>query len=188
MVNLFSLTKAISNKGVQLSRKCQIITLQMGKNEISFDTFLQHGSSQFLGFELHPNPNHIGATAHPLDINKLHIMFGHPNSQALVANVSKTGFKTKNTLEHTCTNCAICKDKQKNLNKLKSNPSTELGGRINIGISSLQTLSYVGANFWLPASMFYCLQLVKKEISLNVKFIKLDNSRNNKSFHQMVQK
>jgi hypothetical protein len=77
MVNLFSLTKAISAKGIQLSNKGQIITLQIGKNVIFFDTIFQHGSGQLLGIELHPIPNHI---AHPLDINKLHSMFGHPNS------------------------------------------------------------------------------------------------------------
>jgi hypothetical protein len=36
--------------------------------------------------------------------------------------------------------------------------------------------------------MFDWLQLVKKEISLNVKCIRLDNSVESKSFHQMVQK
>jgi ribosomal protein L31 len=75
-------------------------------------------------------------------------MFGHPNSQALAATVSKDGFKTKNTLEYTCPNCDICKAKQMNLNNLNLNPSTELGGRINIDISSVQTPSYGGANFW----------------------------------------
>jgi hypothetical protein len=76
MVNLFSLTKAISTKGVQLSNKGQIITLKIGKNEIFFDIFFQQGSGQLLVIELHPIPNHIAATAHPLDINKLHTMFG----------------------------------------------------------------------------------------------------------------
>jgi hypothetical protein len=104
----------------------------------------QHGSGQLLGIELHPIPNHIAATAHLLDINKLHTIFGNPKSQVLAATVSKYGLKTKNTLEHTCPNCVICKAKQKNLN---SNPSTELGGRINIDISIVQTQSYGGANF-----------------------------------------
>jgi hypothetical protein len=197
MVNLFSLTKAISTKGVQLSNNGQIITLKIDKNKIFFDTIFQHGFGQLLGIELHPIPNHIAATAHPMDINKLHTMFGHPNSQVLAATISKYGFKTKNTLEHTCPNCAICKAKQKNLNKLNLNPSTELDGRINIDITSVQTPSYGGANFWLliqddftgylwsyfiteksdlPDSMFDWLQLVKKEISLDVKCIRLDNS------------
>jgi hypothetical protein len=61
MVNLISLTKAISTEGVQLSSKGQIITLQIGKNEIFFETIFQHG---FLGIELHPIPIHIAATAH----------------------------------------------------------------------------------------------------------------------------
>jgi hypothetical protein len=107
MVNLFSLTKAISTKCVQLSNKGQIITLKIGKNEIFFDTIFQNGSGQLLGIELHPIPYHIAATAHPLDIYKLHTMFGHPNFQVLAATVSKYGFKTLNTLEHTCPNCAV---------------------------------------------------------------------------------
>jgi hypothetical protein len=112
MVNLFSLTKAISTKGVQLSNKGQIITLKIGKIEIFFGTIFQHGSGQLLGIELYPIPSHIAATANPLDINKLHTMFGHPNSQVLAATVSKYSFKSKNTLEHTCPNCAICKAKK----------------------------------------------------------------------------
>jgi hypothetical protein len=109
MFNLFSLTKAISTNGVQLSSKGQIITIQIGKIEIIFDT----GSGQLLDSELHPIPNHFAATAHPLDINKLPSMFGHPTSQVLTATASKYCFKTKNTLEHTFPNCAICKAKQK---------------------------------------------------------------------------
>jgi hypothetical protein len=38
---------------------------------------------------------------------------------------------------------------KKILNKLKLNPSTEQGGRINIDVSSVQTPSYRGANFCL---------------------------------------
>jgi hypothetical protein len=43
---MFVLTKAISTKGVQISSKGQIITLQIGKNEIFFDSIFQHGSGQ----------------------------------------------------------------------------------------------------------------------------------------------
>jgi hypothetical protein len=70
---------------------------KIGKNEICFNTIFQHGSGQLLGIELHPIPNHIAATAHPLDINKLHTMFGHPNSQVLAAtvHVSNYGFKPR---------------------------------------------------------------------------------------------
>jgi hypothetical protein len=114
MVNLFSLSKAISTKGVQLSSKGQIITLQIEKNAVFFDSIFQHGSGKLLGIEILPFSNHVAASAHPLDINKQHTMFGHANSQVLaqvlVATVSKYGFKTKNTSEHTCPICAICKE------------------------------------------------------------------------------
>jgi transposase InsO family protein len=91
---------------------------------------------------------------------------------------------------------------------MNSNLSTELGGRINIDISSVQTQSYRGANFWLliqddftgylwsyfikaksdiPDSFFDWLQLVKKGFSLDVKRLILENSGEYK-FHQKVQK
>jgi hypothetical protein len=40
----------------------------------------------------------------------------------------------------------------------------------------------------LPAAMFDWLQLVKKENCLNLKRFRLDNSGENKYFHQKVQK
>jgi hypothetical protein len=130
-------------------------------------------------------------------------MFGHPNSHVLEATATKYGSHTKND-RHVCSNCAISKAKQKNLHKLTASPSMELGGRINIDISSVQN---GGANFWLliqdnftgylrsylikakcdlPDTMIYWLKLVQKEIKLNIKSIRLDNSGENKSFHQMI--
>jgi transposase InsO family protein len=90
-----------------------------------------------------------------------------------------------------------------------SNRSTELGERIYIDISSVRTPTYVGAKFWLfiqddftgyiwsflvkakidlLESIFDWLKLVKKEIPQHVKCIRLDNSGENKSFHQMLLK
>jgi hypothetical protein len=84
MVNLFSLTNALETKGVQLSSKGQLISLKIGTHEIFFDMVFKHGSRQPLGIQIHPNPNHIAATAQTLDINTVHNMFGHPDSQVLV--------------------------------------------------------------------------------------------------------
>jgi hypothetical protein len=44
-------------------------------------------------------------------------MFGYPNLQVVAATAAKYGFKTKNALLN-CSNCAISKSKQKNLNNL----------------------------------------------------------------------
>jgi hypothetical protein len=113
MVNLFSLTKALGTKGVHLSSKGQLISLKIGTHEIFFDKVFKHGSGRLLGIEIHPNPNHIAATAQTLDINTVHNMFGHPNLQVLAATASKYGFKTTNKLD-VCSNCAVAKAKQKN--------------------------------------------------------------------------
>jgi hypothetical protein len=76
----------------------------------------------------------------------------------------------------------------------------ELGGRINIEISSVQNTSYGGANVWLliqddftgflwsylikaksdlPDTMIDWLKLVQEEFKLNVKRIRFDNSGEN---------
>jgi hypothetical protein len=111
-----------------------------------FDMVYKHGSGCLLGIEVHPTPNHIAATAQTLDINVVHEMFGHPNSQVLAATAAEYGFHTKNDLR-VCSNCAISKVKQMNLHKLTAHLTMELGGRIDIDISSVQNTSYGGADF-----------------------------------------
>jgi hypothetical protein len=180
MVNLFSLTKTIENTGVALSSKGQILSLTVGNTDIYIDKAFKHRSRPLLGIEIHPTPNHIAATAQTLGINVLHEVFGHPSSQILAATAAKYGFNNC----HVCSNCAIIKAKQKNLHKLTAHLSRKLGRRINIDISSFQNTSYGGAN--LPDTMLDWLKLVQKEISLNVKSIQLDNSGENRSFHQLI--
>jgi hypothetical protein len=148
MVNLFSLTKAIEHTGVSLSFRGRILSLTVGTTDKYFDKVFKHGPGGLLGIVIHPTPNHIAATAQTLEINVVHEMFGHPNSQVLATTAAKYGFHTKNYL-HVCSNCAISKAKQKNLNKLTAIPSMELKGRIKIDISSVQNTSYGGAIFWL---------------------------------------
>jgi hypothetical protein len=89
------LTKAIEHTGVSLISKDQILSLVVGTTEILFDTVYKHGSGRLLGIEIHPTPNHIAANAQTLDINVVHDMFGHPNSQVLAATAAKYGFHTK---------------------------------------------------------------------------------------------
>jgi hypothetical protein len=141
MVNLFSLTKGFETLGVKLFSQGQLISLLYGPHEICIDKVLKHGSGRLFGIDILPNPNHIAVTAQTLDINTVHNIFGHPNSQVLSATAHKYGLKTKNTL-NVCSNCAISKAKQKDLNQTTSHPSTEIGGKINIGISSVLNSSY----------------------------------------------
>jgi hypothetical protein len=64
MVNLFSLTKARETKAVQLSSKGQLKSLKIGTQESYFAKVFK----RLLGIEIHPNPNHIAATAQTLDV------------------------------------------------------------------------------------------------------------------------
>jgi GAG-pre-integrase domain len=167
----------------------------------------KHGSSRLLGIDIHPNPNHIAVTAQKIDINTVHDNFGHPNVQVLSATAQKYGFNTKSSLQ-VCHSCAISKAKQKNMNQTTSHPSREIGGKINIDISSVLNSSYGGANFWLliqddftgylwsfflkhksalPSTMIEWLYLVKKELKLSIKTISLDNSGENMAFHKLIQ-
>jgi hypothetical protein len=137
MVNLLSLTKSIAHPGVLLSNRGQILSLTVGTTEIYFDKVYKNGLGHLIGIKIHPTPNHIAATSQTLDINVVHEMFGHPNSQVLAATAAKYGFHTKNYL-HVCSNCAISKAKQKYLHNLTANPSLELEGR---NITSVQNTS-----------------------------------------------
>jgi hypothetical protein len=75
MVNLFSLTKALESPGVKFSGQGQLISLIIGPHEICFDKVFKHGSGRLLGIDIHPNPNHIAATAQTIDINTDHDYF-----------------------------------------------------------------------------------------------------------------
>jgi hypothetical protein len=84
----------------------------------------------------------------------------------------------------------------------------EMGGKINIEICSVFNSSYGGANFWLliqddftgylwsyflkhqsdlPSTMIDLLYLVKKELKLSIKNIRLDNSGENMAFYKLIQ-
>jgi hypothetical protein len=88
----------------------------MGTHEIFLDKVFKHGSGRLLGIKIHPTPNHIAAMAQGLDINTVHNMFGHPNSQVLAATATKYSYQTKKTLV-VCSNCAVAKAKQRTYTK-----------------------------------------------------------------------
>jgi hypothetical protein len=137
IVNLFSLSKAIETRLAALSSTGQINSLTFGTAKI----FLAKSSNMVqdvpLGLKYIPH----AATAQTLDINVVGEIFGHPILQVLAATAAKFAFKTKNALQ-VCSNCALSKAKQKILDKLIAHPSMELGGRMNINISSVQNKSY----------------------------------------------
>jgi hypothetical protein len=76
MVNLCSLTKTIESTGVSLSSTGPIKLLEP-LIFILFKVFKQ-SSGRLLGIEIIPTQNHIAATT---QINVVHEMFCHPNSQ-----------------------------------------------------------------------------------------------------------
>jgi hypothetical protein len=123
----------LETKGVKLSSQGQLISLIYGPQEFFFDKVFKHGSGRLLGIDVHPNPHHIAVTAQTVDINSVHNLLGHPDSQVLSATAQKYGFQTI----QVCTNCAISKAKQKSFHQITTHPSTEIGGKINIDISSV---------------------------------------------------
>ena len=109
-----------------------------------------------------------------------------------------------NTLE-VCSNCALAKSKQKNVKKVSYHLSSEIVGRINIDISGVQNSSYGGATYWLliqddfsgylwsmflskksgtPSAMLNWLKDTSK--IFKTKTICLDNSGENKAFHDLI--
>jgi hypothetical protein len=87
-------------------------------------------------------------------------------------------------------------------NQITSHPSTEIGGKINIDISSVLNSSYGGANFWLLNQddftgylWSHFLQhnsdlpstMIDWVLKLTIKTIHLDNSGEDMAFHKLIQ-
>jgi hypothetical protein len=122
----------------------------MGQDSIHFDKELENGSGRLLGVDILPHTGDITSITKdtPLDINILHTMLGHPNSNVVAATSKKYGFRVKGP-HHVCQNCTIAKSKKKNVPKVGRSLATEKGERISIDILSVITSSFGKNKFWL---------------------------------------
>ena len=82
-----------------------------------------------------------------IDVNKFHNMIGHCGVDRLTKTAQIHGLKLKGDLK-VCTDCAIAKARQKNVNKDWKGGSQVPGERVYLDISSIRDESYGGSRFW----------------------------------------
>jgi hypothetical protein len=75
-VNLLSITKCITQHGVQFSANNKNLFLSMSGTQIKFDKEIQHGTGKL--FEIDIKPLSCEAAYLVLDFNKFHDIMGHP--------------------------------------------------------------------------------------------------------------
>jgi hypothetical protein len=116
--------------------------------------------------------------------------------------------KIKTQSIDTCVDCAISKAKQKNVPKVSKHSATEKGERVAIDITSIKTISYGGAKFWLmiqdeftgklwsyflkaksdlPETVIKWINEIHKTTTVKIKSIRCDNAGENKSLQNQIE-
>jgi gag-polypeptide of LTR copia-type len=170
-VNLFSITKAITNPSVQLSNDKELIKLKIGDSQqILFDKVFKCGSGQLVGVDIKPNKKieqlskgiscqvingkeSLNVSKEILNVMKttyqtFHAQLGHPSASTVKSTAKAMGIELDNGKE-TCTDCALGKSRVKNIPKVNTKTATEKLERINIDISYVNFTSFGGAKYWL---------------------------------------
>ena len=206
--NLFSINKAIKN-GFNLSNKGTSICLTKGSSSITFDRVIKTLSGTISGIKMVPNDSSVAYAAHgiqdstkTIDINKFHEMIGHCGFDRLKKTAEIHGLKLKGELK-VCEDCAMAKARQKNLNQDWKCGSQAPGERVYLDISSIRDESYGGSRFWVllvDNYTDYCWSIflnkksyLKDKVmtlltdlkiaSINVKYIRCDDSGENKALY-----
>ena len=208
-VNLFSINKALEN-GHKISNKGLTICLSKGSSSIMFDRLFKTTNGSISGIKLTVNESPVAynavsdsAPGKKIDMNEFHKMLGHCGLDRLektarIHNLQLSGDFSK------CEECAIAKARQKNVNKEWIGGSKIPGERVYLDISSIKDASYGGSKFWaliVDDYTDYCWSLFLKNKSelkskmltlltdlkiagIDIKFIRCDDSGENKSFYE----
>jgi hypothetical protein len=211
-VNLFSITKALSN-GWNISNNGLLISLRKHQHKITFDKNFRTDPGQVTGIEMIPvcSPDvsnvlfkHGGA----VDYNVLHRTFGHVNEVSLRKTASYYGIKVTGKVE-PCYECSISKARQKDTSKHTESKLTTPAERLFIYISSSKAISFGGSKYWmlivddytdkcwsafmpkksdLSQRVVNMVKQLKAQYGKTVKFIRLDDSGENKALESLCQK
>jgi Reverse transcriptase (RNA-dependent DNA polymerase)/gag-polypeptide of LTR copia-type len=148
--NLFSINTALA-KDWMISNKGITISLDKDDTRISFDKTLRTDNGAITGVEMVPRMDGVNLTLEQglvININKLHLLLGHACESTIRATAKHYGLTLKGSYA-VCTDCALAKARQKNVNKETSVVSTKPGERFYLDISSTKARSFGGAKFWL---------------------------------------
>ena len=211
--NLFSITQAISS-GWMLGNEGKTIILKNGQSVLKFNKMLKTKSGYVGGAEILPRvDDNIAAPAlspgKGVDIMKFHDMLGHVSESMTRKTAEYYGVKLIGNFD-VCVDCAKAKARQKNVPKGNDTVhATSNGERLFMDISSIKTISYGGAKFWLLVvddrtdySWSYFLKRksetkdkicelvleLKSKNGYNVLFIRCDKAGENKTAQQELKR
>ena len=204
-INLFSLTKVLHNKQVDLRKEKNTIALTYFKHKILFDRVVTVGKGSLLGVDIVPNAINFNTAL--MSYTEYHDRLGHPHEWT-VRQTAKHYKIPLSGVASPCENCAKGKMKKANIAKETiTNLAQAPGDRISFDISSVQATSQGGNKFWLlimdeytkycwsyfmkhksdlPNVMMRWLHQFQRAFGRFVKFFRCDNAGENMKFKQMV--
>ena len=214
--DLFSFAKAMK-EGWQMNGRwneggLMIELFKTTKNSMKFDRMIPSGSSWLMGIKTQRLVGQAHAVIEPgksIPVSKFHKMTGHTGEHLLRTTAENMGIKLTGKLE-PCEICAQAKIRQANVPKKKEKqvPSRP-GYRFFIDISSFKHESMGGKRHWLIvvdkfsdcSHSFFLktksyqikmipiwLQELKAKYGIDIKYIRLDNSGENKSLQKECDK
>ena len=214
--DLFSFTKAMK-EGWQMNGRWKegglmIELFKTTRASMKFDRMIPSGSSWLMGIKtqrLVGQAHAVIESGKSIPIWKFHQMTGHTGEHLLRTTAENMGIKLTGKLE-PCEICAQAKIRQANIPKKKEKqPPTRPGYRLFIDISSFKHESMGGKRHWLIAvdefsdcshSFFLkrksdqivmipiWLKRLKARYGIDVKYIRLDNSGENRSLQKECEK
>ena len=206
-INLFSMTKVLTNPNVDLMKCNDTVALLIHKFQpLLFNKTIHVGKGRLLGVDIPPLLDNAHSA---VDYSELHDRLGHPHDATLKATAKKLGLKYVGNAK-PCTQCAEAKLRVKNIPKVATHtPATESGIRIMFDISSVQVPSHAGNKFWLlimdeytkycwsfflrfksdlPTTMLTWTQEFQRHFKKKIKYFRCDNSGENRTFQEDVKR
>ena len=204
-INLFSITKVTELGGTVLCEK-DLITVKMKTETLHFTTTLNHGDGSILATDILPLHNIASVVLPKQQYDYVHKALGHPHKQKTI---DTARYYNINMTEqsHPCVDCALGKMKVKNFGH-DTRPTTTLGEKIHMDITSVNYTSFGGAKFWLmlqdsftsfvwsfflkqksdlATTVISWLQVFTKQFNHSIKKIRCDNAGENKALESQLQ-
>ena len=213
--DLFSFTKAMK-KGWQMNGRWKegglmIELFKTTRASMKFDRMIPSGSSWLMGIETLRLVGQAHAVIEPgksIPIWIFHQITGHTGEHLLRTTTENMGIKLTGKLE-PCEICAQVKKRQANIPKKEKQIPSRPGYRLFIDISSFKHESMGGKRHWLIAvdefsdcshSFFLkrksdqidmipiWIKGLKAKYAIDIKYVRLDNSGENRSLHKECEK
>ena len=151
-MNLFSITKALSNKAT-LSSNGEMIEVKKNKWKLCFYLKIKTKNGFVPGVRMIPKTKDQKESTetnnNKLPYDKVHAILGHMGETSTRATARNLGIGITRGTSKQCMSCAISKAKQKNLNRNIKTMVKEPGELFSSDISSSRNTGYNGRKYWL---------------------------------------